>query len=127
MKRTINVTASYNLDELKGLQITPKEKVKEMVTKQMIDMFGWDEGYEGVEVEVIDTVNKEENLSNCPFCGGEAELKEIDYDPNWQPTFYDPDSGGDAPTYVVNCKKCSASTLYKYNKKDAMNAWNNRR
>ena len=56
MKRTINVTASYNLDELKGLQITPKEKVKEMVTKQMIDVFGWDEGYEGVEVEVVDTL-----------------------------------------------------------------------
>ena len=55
MKRTINVTASYNLDELKGLQITPKEKVKEMVTKQMIDVLGWDDGYCGVEVEVIDT------------------------------------------------------------------------
>ena len=54
MKRTINVTASYNLDELKGLQITPKEKVKEMVTKQMIDVFGWDEGYRGVKVEVVD-------------------------------------------------------------------------
>lgn len=55
MKRTINVTTSYNLDESKGLQITPKEKVKEMVIKQMIDTFGWDEGYCGVEVEVIDT------------------------------------------------------------------------
>ena len=55
MKRTINVTASYNLDELKGLQIAPKEKVKEMVTKQMIETFGWDEGYCGVKVEVIDT------------------------------------------------------------------------
>ena len=54
MKRTINVTVSYNLDELKGLQITPKEKVKEMVTKQMIEAFGWDEGYYGVEAEVVD-------------------------------------------------------------------------
>ena len=31
-----------------------KEKVKEMVTKQMIETFGWDEGYCGVKVEVID-------------------------------------------------------------------------
>lgn len=58
MKRIIKVTATYDLDDtdLKGLQITPKEKVKEIVTKQMIDVFGWDEGYEGVEVEVIDTL-----------------------------------------------------------------------
>lgn len=57
MKRIIKVTATYNLDDpdLEGMEITPKEKVKEMVIKQMIDTFGWDEGYCGVEVEVIDT------------------------------------------------------------------------
>lgn len=57
MKRIIKVTATYDLDDpwLKGLQITPKEKVKEMVTKQMIEAFGWDEGHRGVKVEVIDT------------------------------------------------------------------------
>lgn len=57
MKRIIKVTATYDLNdpELKGCQITPKERVKEIVTKQMIDVFGWDEGYRGVKVEVIDT------------------------------------------------------------------------
>lgn len=55
-KRIIKVTATYDLDdsELIGCQITPKETVEKMVTKQMIDVFGWDEGYCGVEVEVID-------------------------------------------------------------------------
>lgn len=58
MKRIIKVTATYNLDTLSsksGVKITPKETVKEMITKQMINIFGWDEGYRGVEVEVIDT------------------------------------------------------------------------
>lgn len=54
-KRTINITVSFNLSELGVSQITPKEKVKEMVTQEMIELFGWDEGYEGVEVKVVDT------------------------------------------------------------------------
>ena len=55
-KRIIKVTVIYDLDdpELKGLQINPKENVKEMVEREMIEVFGWDEGYRGVEVEVID-------------------------------------------------------------------------
>lgn len=57
MKRIIKVTATYDLNdpELIGCQITPRKTVKKMVTKQMIDAFGWDEGYRGVKVEVIDT------------------------------------------------------------------------
>ena len=56
MKRIIKVTATYDLDcpEFKGLQITPKETVREMVERDMIEQFGWDEGYLGVEVEVVD-------------------------------------------------------------------------
>lgn len=55
-KRIIKVTATYDLEdpECQGMQITPKEHVKNMVEKEMIDVFGWDEGYLGVEVEVID-------------------------------------------------------------------------
>ncbi len=34
--------------------ITPKETVKKMVEKDTIKMFGWDEGYDGVKVEVVD-------------------------------------------------------------------------
>jgi hypothetical protein len=57
MKRIIKVTATYDLDdpELKGCKITPRDYVEKKVLKEMIDAFGWDEGYEGVEVEVIDT------------------------------------------------------------------------
>ena len=56
MKRTINVKVSYDLDdpELQGLQIVPKEKAQEVITEEMIEVFGWEEGYCGVEVEVID-------------------------------------------------------------------------
>ena len=56
MERTVTVTVHYNLDkpELKGCEITPKERVRYMVSKDMIKHFGWDEGFNGVEVEVID-------------------------------------------------------------------------
>lgn len=56
VKRIINVTATYNLDDpdLVGADIPPKEKVEERVTEQMIDIFGWDEGYEDLEIEVVD-------------------------------------------------------------------------
>ena len=51
---------------IKGLQIklgistlannfgTGTEKVEEMVTEQMTDVFGWDDGYEDLEIEVVD-------------------------------------------------------------------------
>ena len=56
MKRIIKITATYALndEELQGKQIVSKEVVKEMVEKDMIKHFGWDEGYCGVDVEVID-------------------------------------------------------------------------
>ena len=58
-ERIIKVTVTYDLDcpELKGLKITSKETVKEMVERDMVEHFGWSEGYSGVEVEVIDKLN----------------------------------------------------------------------
>ncbi len=55
-KRIIKVTATYNLEDLElyGMQITSREHVEQIVLDEMIDVFGWDEGYLGVEVEVID-------------------------------------------------------------------------
>lgn len=54
-KRTIKVIATYDLDDNSIiLPITPKETVKKMVKEEMEDYFGDDEGYIGVEVEVID-------------------------------------------------------------------------
>lgn len=56
MKRIIRITATYDLNDSKliGAQLTPTKKVKDMITAQMIDLFSWDEGYEGVTVEVVD-------------------------------------------------------------------------
>lgn len=53
-KRTINISAIFNMSEIPENMITSKEKVKEMITKDMEEKFGWDEGYCGVEVEVVD-------------------------------------------------------------------------
>lgn len=63
MKRIIKVIATYDLNdpELTNCKISPKEKVKDMVTKEMIDVFGWDEGYESVEVEVSDMDSVQNN------------------------------------------------------------------
>lgn len=66
-------------------------------------------------------------LLPCPFCGGKAEIREIDYDPEWHPTYNDPDSGGDAPVYVIICKSCEASIKYKYKESEAIQSWNNRK
>lgn len=53
-KRIITVTATFDMTEIPENMITSKEKVKDMVTNDMIENFGWDEGYCGVEVEVKD-------------------------------------------------------------------------
>lgn len=55
IKRTIKVIATYDLEDKDIiLPITPKETVKDMVEKEMENYFGDNEGYVGVEVEVID-------------------------------------------------------------------------
>jgi hypothetical protein len=56
MKRIIKVTATYDLDDepYLSLSITPKETVKQIVEDEMVEYFAWDEGYLGIEVEVID-------------------------------------------------------------------------
>ena len=58
-ERIIKVTVTYDLDcpELIGLKITSKEIVKEMVERDMVEHFGWSEGYRGVEVEVVDMLD----------------------------------------------------------------------
>lgn len=53
-KRIITVTATFDMSNIPENMITSKEKAKEMVTKDMIEEFGWDEGYGGVEVKVTD-------------------------------------------------------------------------
>ena len=66
-----------------------------------------------------------EKLRPCPFCGGEAELRQEDFDPRWMPTRNDPDSGG-CPPYYVKCNDCGANTEYRYAYPDAKKLWNRR-
>lgn len=53
MKRVINITVEYNIDE-KYLEITNKETVKDIVEKDMEEYFSWDEGYDGLKVEILE-------------------------------------------------------------------------
>lgn len=54
-KRTITITATFDMSKFSPSTITSKEKVKEMVTRDAENHFGWNEGYNGVKVEVVDT------------------------------------------------------------------------
>lgn len=53
-KRIIKVVAIFDMTEIPEDMITSNEKVKEMVEKDIIEEFGWDDGYCGVEVKVVD-------------------------------------------------------------------------
>lgn len=58
MNREINITVKYNISDENfiGVKITPKETVKKMVEEKITDIFGWDEGFNGIEVTVKDTL-----------------------------------------------------------------------
>lgn len=51
-KRIITVIATFDMSKFQEDIITPKEKVKEIATKNMIKEFGGDKGYIGIEVNV---------------------------------------------------------------------------
>lgn len=54
-ERIINIRVSFDMNDIpEGSTINPKEKVEELVSTEMNDLFGYDEGFNGVEVEVID-------------------------------------------------------------------------
>ena len=54
-ERIINITVSFDMTDIPvGSTITPKEKVKDIVEKEMIEAFGWDEGFRDLKVDVID-------------------------------------------------------------------------
>lgn len=57
----------------------------------------------------------------CPKCFKSVKV----YGPeDWEPTFYDPDSGGDP--YEFDCECGFAFSTYKYDFKDALADWNTR-
>lgn len=54
-KRVITITVTFDMSKIPPSTIAPKEKVKEMVIRDSENHFGWDEGYNGVKVKVVDT------------------------------------------------------------------------
>ena len=53
--RTINISVSFDMSNIpSGAVITPKETVKEMVTNEMMEVFGNDEGFFDLQVDVVD-------------------------------------------------------------------------
>lgn len=53
-ERIITITVKFDMTKILENMITSKEKVKEMVERKVEKEFEWDEGYNGVEVKVID-------------------------------------------------------------------------
>lgn len=60
---------------------------------------------------------KSEVLRNCPFCGGEAEIRKkyIKYD------------GVVKMEFGIRCERCFARTMSFFEEKEAIKAWNNRK
>lgn len=53
--RTINISVVFDMSDIpSGAVITPKEKVKDMVINEMVDLYGNDEGFYGVKVDIVD-------------------------------------------------------------------------
>ena len=57
----------------------------------------------------------------CPKCFKPVTVRGPE---DWQPTFHDPDSGGDP--YSFECKCGLAFSTYKYDFKEALSDWNAR-
>ena len=53
--RTIHIAVTFDMSEIPSTAIiTPKETVKEMVINEMVALFGDDEGFYGLDVDVVD-------------------------------------------------------------------------
>ena len=54
-ERIINITVSFDMTDIPiGSVITPKEKVKKIVEKEMAETFGADESFRDLKVDIID-------------------------------------------------------------------------
>lgn len=56
MKRTITIVATFDLDtnHPSGAIITPKDISRDLVKHDLIELFGLEEGFRGLTVEVTD-------------------------------------------------------------------------
>ena len=54
-ERIVNITVSFDMTDIPiGSTITPKEKVKEIIEREMAETFGDEEGFRNLKVDVID-------------------------------------------------------------------------
>lgn len=56
MKRTVNIVVTFDLDEnyLGGAVITPKEISRELIRKDIADLYVYEEGFQDLTVDVVD-------------------------------------------------------------------------
>lgn len=67
-----------------------------------------------------------EELKSCPFCGHRIVIEKDVYDPSrdWNPTFIDPDSGGDPINIHCECGLEFCAGTYDWS--EFVEAWNRR-
>lgn len=53
-RRTITVKVIYDISQFSKNEIVPKEIVEENVNEKMMEIFGWDEGFKKLEVDIND-------------------------------------------------------------------------
>lgn len=94
----------YNIFNLDNFIQRQKEKynldVRTLISKTYYGKWRWDDN----KINFY--------LKKCPFCGGEAESDNYEYD--------------DGLTYVIVCKKCGATTNEYDELAGAIVNWNNR-
>lgn len=77
--------------------------------------------------ELVYIIHTLENpILPCPICGKEIDIEKDMYLPerDWNPTFYDPDSGGDPINIHCQCGLEFSTGTYDY--ADFVKAWNRR-
>ena len=61
------------------------------------------------------------DLKPCPICGAKVNVHGPE---DWQPTFYDPDSGGDPVS--LDCECGMSFSIGSYDYQETYKAWNRR-
>lgn len=58
MKRAISIKIEYKLDDinLSNIKLTPQKTVEKIVKKDLIELYGGDEGFAGIKVKCADVL-----------------------------------------------------------------------
>lgn len=55
MKRAISIKIEYKLDDI-NFKLTPQKTVEKIVKKDLIELYGGDEGFAGIKVKCADVL-----------------------------------------------------------------------